>query len=190
MPAESNTNPFAGYDIAVNIKECIEPYLAGTTEGLPNRSCVTSGDIAWDDCECGQLIVSMQTAYESDNFPSEAAISEFPGRRSCGPSIFVFTYLVSMLRCAPTFGPSGEPPTCSKLDTAARIAAEDAWAVRAGVVCCLTEAVKERQADGTKLYVDFTMGTQTFVGPDGLCQGSTLPVTVGIQNGCYPCDIS
>src|SRR5690606_41882440 len=76
------------------------------------------------------------------------------------------------------------------LDAAARISVEDAWAVRAGVICCLTEAVKTRLPNGTKEILDFTIGRQTFVGPLGMCQGSELPLTIAMQNGCYPCDIS
>lgn len=187
---ESNANPFAAYDLAVLMRECIEPFLAGTTSGMPDRSCVTSGEIAWDDCECGQLVVSIVDGFEAGNNFEESATSATAGRRACGPPKFVFSYLVSMLRCAPGMGENGEPPSCDELDAAARVAVEDAWAVRAGIVCCLTSAVKDRLPNGTKHIVDFTIGTQTFVGPNGFCQGSDVPVTITIQNGCYPCDVS
>lgn len=181
---ESNANPFALYDIAVKIKECIEPWLEATTTGLPERSCVTAGEIAWDECECGQLIVSMQNNFEGSNTNTPRVATETPGRRECGPPLFVGNYLVSMLRCAP----DGNPPSCDELEKAARIAAEDAWAVRAGIICCLSSAIKDRLPNGTKLYVDFTIGQQNFVGPQGLCMGSEVPVSVAINNGCYPCD--
>lgn len=191
---ETNANPFAMHDIATKIKDCIVPYLEGTTEGLPDRVCVTAGLIAWDDCECGQLAVTMVRKNEvnTPNVPRTAAPD--PGRRGCGPPLMQMDFLVSMLRCAPT-GPENEagiaePPSCQQLDDAARIATEDAWAVMAGTICCLSAAVKDRLPNGTHLYTDFTIGTQTFVGPNGACMGSELPVSVVIQNGCYPCDIS
>lgn len=187
---ESNDNPFAAYDLAVLMRQCIEPFLETTTSGMPDRSCVTAGAIAWDDCECGQLIVSIVNGFESGNNFEDSSGSTTVGRRGCGPPKFVFSYLVSMLRCAPTMGEAGEPPSCVDLDAAARVAVEDAWAVRAGLVCCLTSLVKDRLPNGTKRIVDFTLGTQTFVGPNGLCQGSEVPVTIAIQNGCYPCDVS
>lgn len=186
---QTNVNPLAGYDIAKHIKECIEPYLEMTSEGLPPRRCVHVGAIAWDDCECGQLIVALQSAYEAVGTNLERSGSVNPGRRECGPPLFNFNLMVSMLRCAP-IGEGDNPPTCAELDQAAKISVEDAWAVRAGVICCLSSAIKDRLPNGTKLYVDFTVGTQTFIGPDGMCQGSNLPVSVTIQNGCYPCDES
>lgn len=193
--AETNANPFAMYDIATRIKGCILPYLEGTSKGLPDRTCVAAGLIAWDNCECGQLVVSMQRKNEvnAPNLPRSAAVN--PGRRECGPPLMQADFLVSMLRCAPSGGGvdgNGNvmPPTCEELDAAARVSSEDAWAVMAGVTCCLAEAIKTRQEDGTKLYVDFTIGQQTFVGPDGMCMGSELPVSVVIDNGCYPCGIS
>lgn len=191
---ESNANPFAMHDIATRIKDCIVPYLEGTTQGLPERVCVTAGLIAWDECECGQLAVSMLRKNEVNTPNQPRAASANPGRRECGPPLMQMDFLVSMVRCAP-IGPENDeggfgPPSCEQLDDAARIADEDAWAVMAGTVCCLTAAVRDRLPNGTKLYQDFTIGTQSFVGPEGACMGSELPVSVIIDNGCYPCDIS
>lgn len=191
---ESNANPFAMHDIATKIRDCILPYLEGTAAGLPDRACVTAGEIAWDDCECGQLAVSMvnKNAIDEVNQPRSTATS--PGHRRCGPPSMQMNFLVSMLRCAPNGGDNGDgtfaPPTCDQLSAAARISAEDAWAVMAGIVCCLNAAITERLPNGTRLYRDFTVGTQTFVGPNGGCMGSEVPVSVVIDNGCYPCDIS
>lgn len=184
---ESNANPFAGYDIGVHIKECVMDWLEITSSGAPDRACVVAGEIAWDDCECGQLTVSMQNAYEASGTTVARSGTETPGRRECGPPLFVFNYVVTILRCAPT-GTNTAPPTCDELEASARVATEDAWAVRSGVICCLSDAIKTRLPNGTKRYVDFVTGTQTFVGPQGACVGSALPVAVTIQNGCYPCD--
>jgi len=184
---ESNANPFALFDIAVHIKECIEPWLEATTAGLPERSCVVAGEIAWDDCECGQLAVSIVNDFEATGTTTARTATETPGRRECGPPLFIGNYLVSMLRCAPETTDEA-PPTCEAIEAATRIAVEDAWAVRAGIVCCLTSAIKDRLENGTRLYVDFTIGTQQFVGPSGLCMGSEVPVSVTIHNGCYPCE--
>lgn len=186
---ESNANPFAAYDIATAIKDCAYDWLSTTTSGAPDRSCVVAGAIAWDDCECGQLAVSLVSNYEASGTTTPRAGTITPGRRECGPPLFVINFLVSILRCAPT-GTNTAPPTCAELDAAARIAAEDAWAVRAGVICCLTEAVKEQLPNGTRLYRDFVVGEQSWVGPQGACMGSELPVSVTIDNGCYPCDMS
>jgi hypothetical protein len=184
---QSNANPFAVFDIATHIKECVLDWLELTSTGVPDRACVIAGEVAWDNCECGQLTVSMQSNYEASGTSLPRSGTETPGRRSCGPPLFTVNYLVTMLRCAPT-GTATAPPTCEELETYARMTAEDAWAVRAGVICCLDEAISVRLSNGTKLYRDFVVGTQTFVGPQGACGGSQLQVAVTVDNGCYPCE--
>lgn len=181
--AESNANPFAGFDIAKRLRECIEPYLAGTTSGMPERSCVHVGAISWDDCECGQLIVALQDAGEIASFPDDQTPRP---RRNCGPAMFTWNIDISILRCAP----DGEPPSCEAIEAAARVSVEDAWAVRAGVICCMNAAIKEKLPNGTTYLQDYLTQRQTFVGPMGLCQGSVLPITVAMKNGCYPCIVS
>lgn len=184
---ESNANPFAAFDIAKKIKECVLEWLAITTDGTPDRACVIVGERADDNCECGQLTVSMDTAFEASGTNVPRAATETPGRRSCGPPLFVFNYTVTILRCAPT-GTNTAPPTCEELEDSAKRASEDAWAVRAGVICCLDEAISQPLPNRTRLYRDFVVGTQAWVGPRGACVGSALPVSVTIDNGCYPCD--
>jgi hypothetical protein len=179
----SNANPFAGYEIAKKLKECVMTYLETTSSGVPARSCVHIGEIAWDDCECGQLIVGGVDGGEITSFPDQ---QETRGRRGCGPNMFSWNYDIVILRCAPETS-DDEPPACEDLDDAAKVAYEDAWAVRAGVICCLNELIKVKLPNGTTWIQDYTISRQTFVGPRGRCQGSSLPVTIVMKNGCYPC---
>lgn len=176
----SNANPFAAYDIAEKLRDCIVTYLEMTTTGVPPRQCIVSGQIAWDDCECGQLVVALQDGGEVVSFPDQ---QETRGRRTCGPPLFTWSYTVSILRCAP----DGDPPSCDDVDAASKVAIEDAWAVRAGLICCLNDLIKARLASGTTYLQDYTLGRQVFVGPQGMCQGSEQPVTITMKNGCYPC---
>lgn len=183
---QSNANPLAVFDIAKHIKECVLMWLETTSQGLPDRACVISGELAWDECECGQLTVAIENEFEAVATSVPRAGTETPGRRACGPPLYTANFMVTMLRCAPT-GTDTAPPTCEALEDFAQIATEDAWAVRAGVICCLDEAISTRLPNRTKLYRDFVVGTQTRVGPRGACGGSQLPVAVTIDNGCYPC---
>lgn len=187
----TNSNPFTWYALGTALKESILPYLALTEHGEPDRACVHAGEIAWDECECGQLTVSLQTAFPSNTFPTPSDASGLPPtgtptNRGCGSNFMVFTFLVSMLRCAP-IGEDNAPPSCADLDAAASVTAEDAWAVRAGLHCYLTEAA-QRDATGRKIILDWLMGTQVAVGPDGMCQGTEIPVTIAVPHGCYPCE--
>lgn len=184
-----NDNPFAGYELAEHLRDCITPYLEGTTSGIPNRVCITTGEIAWDDCECGQLAISLTTQYESSAFPVPWDGTENAGVRKCGPALFVFQYTISMTRCSPTSDDAGNPPPCSAVGAAARVTVEDAWAIRAGLLCCLCEGTT-RQADGTKAFERYWLGPQIEVGPGGMCQGSEITVSIGVTNGGYPCGAS
>ena len=185
-----NDNPLAAFDLAQHLLDCIRPYIDTTSSGPPNRACVHTGEIAWDDCECGQLIVSLVEQFESDTFPEPANAAANGGTRKCGAGLFVYHYRVSMLRCAPVGGDNGEPPPCEAVTEAARVAIEDAWAVRAGLFCCLCRGVERDPDSGIKLFDRYLVMPQIMEGPEGACQGSVVDLFIGVPNGGYPCDVS
>lgn len=180
-----NDDPFAAFDLAEYLLECIRPSLQTTGEGLPGRMCVHTGEIAWDDCECGQLVVSLMAKFDSGTFPEPWTGTENAGARKCGAPLFVYHYRVSMLRCAPTGGENGVPPTCDELRAAARVTVDDAWAVLAGLNCCL--CADSTRTGGQRLFNSYHIGPQTMIGPEGGCQGSVVDVYIGVPNGGYPC---
>lgn len=182
MPTTSD--PLAVYTIAEQIRMCAHERLAAISAGEPARSCVIAGKIAWDDCECGQLVVAINHTYLSNDFPQPAAGN--PGNKHCGPSIMVISYTVSILRCSPT-GQDQSPPTCDDLAEAARVAVLDADAVRWGVWCCLKSMSRVTEVPALKIH-NFQMGAQPMVGAQGVCQGSELSVLVGVINSCPPCE--
>lgn len=183
-----NDNPLAAFDLAQHLLDCIRPYIDTTSSGPPSRACVHTGEIAWDDCECGQLIVSLVESFESETFPEPATASFNGGARKCGAALFVYHYRVSMLRCAPTGGDNGEPPPCEAVTEAARVAIEDAWAVRAGLFCCLCEG--SSRVGALKLFDRYLVMPQIMEGPEGACQGSVVDLFIGVPNGGYPCGTS
>lgn len=189
----TNALPDAGWAIGERIKDCVIQYLEPLdhySESSPYRATVETGVIAWDDCRCGQLAVSLISAYPSSNFPAERAIGDeagtVAGEGPCGPQFFIFQYNVTVLNCAPSGGANARPPTIDAVNNAAMVSVMDAWAVRAGVTCCMKELTSYDNPEG-KIAHRYMIGTQTFVGPEGTCQGSELPVFVGIMNNCYPC---
>lgn len=183
-----NDNPLAAFDLAQHLLDCIRPYIDTTSSGPPSRACVHTGEIAWDDCECGQLIVSLVESFESETFPDPATASFNGGARKCGAALFVYHYRVSMLRCAPVGGDNGEPPPCEAVTEAARVAIEDAWAVRAGLFCCLCEG--STRSGALKLFDRYLVMPQVMEGPEGACQGSVVDLFIGVPNGGYPCGTS
>lgn len=189
----TNALPDAGWYIGEQIKDCVIQYLEPldhySTES-PYRATVETGIIAWDDCRCGQLAVSLISAYPSSNFPGERGLGDDLGTNrsdgACGPNFFVFQYNVTVLNCAPMGGRDARPPSIENVNNAAMISTMDAWAARAGVLCCMKDLTSFDNPSG-QIALKYLIGTQTFVGPEGGCQGSELPVYVGIMNDCYPC---
>lgn len=179
-------NPEAAYLVARELLTCAKDQVNETWSAEPDmkllRTCVVWGSIAWDDCECGQLVVSIADQWPSDNFPNR------PGPQSqqtrCGASIWVVQYLVNILRCSPVQDDQGGPPACEDLSAAARIMAVDSWAVRTGVACCLVSLSKDLNEQGATEITDYQIVGQPSQGPDGQCGGSELTVNIGMRN-CF-----
>lgn len=161
------------YVNVTGIAECITERLATTEAGVPNRVCIYPGDVAWDACECGMLALTTTRITPSSSFPPggpEVIID-------CGIPYLVASLEISILRCIP-LGTDKRPPTCAQLGTATRIQYEDAFAVWQGTLCCL------RTMRDTGFVQEFSMGVQTFIGPQGGCGGSTLNVDLGYLGPC------
>jgi len=140
------------------------------------RRCVVPGEIAWDNCQCGQLAISEVRRYPSREFPLE----EIDHSAECGEPYLVVELVVSLTRCIPTVDANGNPPTCDALNTAARQLTRDKRLIRSAVMCCLTEIY---DAPGSVL-MGFEIGQHLSVGPAGLCGGSELTVLLGFANPC------
>lgn len=186
MPQGSN--PLAAYIIAENIRECVTERLAQVYEMDPEngamvRNCVIAGDIAWDDCECGQLVVAYQRSFPSATFPVIAAATVDTGR--CGPPYLVFQYGISILRCSPDTDTEAPPP-CEALDAVAQLVIRDAFAARAGTLCCLSDLSKRHGTNPPEI-IDYFIQDQVAVGADGGCQGTLLTTLVAVNSGC-PCE--
>lgn len=156
------------HDLAVAMRDCVTAELVTQALPAPDRKVVTVGEIAWDDCPCGQLAVTLVDVFPADNPPTPTL-----GLWSkCPPRTRVAHYTVELLRCAHATTGVGTPPTPAELATDALLAVKDAWAVRQGVGCCL------RDLTVSNTIADFSLGTQTMVGPAGGCVGSDLAVYV------------
>lgn len=176
------------FDIAQQLLECACEALEETEAECPDRSCVVAGALAWESCgdeSCGQLSVQLVNQFASSSFPTPAATTagQFGGR-DCGHALVVASFTITILRCAPTGGPNGEPPSCESLSAAAQTAAIDAEAIMYATACCLSTMYAERDENGRRLIENWLTGTQTYVGPAGGCGGSALPVQVAIINNC------
>lgn len=173
--------PLAVYDVAEAVRACAHDALAGTAGGPPVRSCVVWGaEIPADECDCGALAVTVVRLYPSDASFGEAGT--FGVVTPCGSPYLVADLAVQILRCVavPDEGEVSVP--CATVQAEARIAHEDAHAVRNAVRCCL-DGLKQ-----ARTISDYLVRSQVPSGPDGGCAGSVLAVSVEFIAGC--CDES
>lgn len=142
-----------------------------------DRACLlVPGQIAWDNCDCGQLAQTINSVVTSNNFAVPAADTP---TTPCGPNLILVNVTLSLVRCVRGPDDNGRPPECSDLLQDALQAERDRFIARHALRCYLKPLY-----DAMHL-VGFTIGAATSVGPEGLCGGIELPYTFGLTNaGC------
>jgi len=160
------------YTVAETLRAAAYAAMAASPVGPPERSCVVPGAIAWDECDCGLLAVSVARTYYSDAFPGEQA--EKVGAGSCRPAWDVAELVIQAIRCAPS--PQGQDlsPTCAALDVSAQEVTIDAAVVKSAVSLLLC------RMENTGSIIDYFVLPQTIQGPQGGCVGSELRVLVAL----------
>lgn len=178
------------FDLAQRLLDCANDRLAETDGGAidDGNACVITGAIAWDNCLCGSLNVAITSGFPSSNFPTPSAnTTQQFGAGRCGQPILVFNLTITVLRCVPVSDEQGNPPPCEALAASALGAVQDAWAVQAGVLCCLQDMLREKDpVTNASVITAFAAQGQDFLGPQGACGGSAMTVQVGLLNRC-PC---
>lgn len=164
------TGPLGFYKVLRLLVFQVLSELPSSLGGVPERSCVVPGAIAWDECECGQLAATVEQTYLTDNFPQQRTVST-----PCRASLIASDCLISILRCAPQPEGNSLAPTCDVLDEAAQIMASDAYIVLNTVACTLNDFVDENK------IVDYVLGTQLPRGPSGSCTGTDLAFSVALN---------
>lgn len=182
-------DPLFTYRLAETVETCVKERVSRTIAGAPNRSVIVTGEIAHDDCECGLLTVAIQQDFLTNSFPEEQPGAPVSSALPCGGGQRVIGLLVSMHRCSPNEAQTDDPPAVADLKEAARASVEDVWQIRNGLKCCLSElATTNDPATNGRHITNFQIGTTTYVGAQGYCQGSETPVLIAVLNSCADCD--
>lgn len=162
------TGPTKWNQVAVLVRDAA--YAGLTTK--PARSSVVPGAIAWDECDCGVLAVSLNQVFPSDLFPQPYIDRTNP----CGAAWQVGEFVVQIIRCAPSPDGQSLAPTVAELETVALLVQTDTsellTAVQ-GLLCTL-------YGDGS--IVDFLVNPVTAQGPAGGCVGNELRFFIGLGN--------
>lgn len=138
------------------------------------RHCIIPGEISWDDCQCGQLVIAEQRRYPSNDFPLE----QVDHTAECGAPWLTIVFLASLARCVPNPDNSGNAPSCEKLEESAFQLNRDMGIMRSSIDCCLDNLYNQNQITA------YELGAQEIQGPSGSCIETNLMILIGIPNGC------
>lgn len=157
-----------------DILTCAHGAVSATAAGPPQRACIVPGEVVWDDCSCGLLVVNWRFAGRSNVFPASASDTS---ETNCVSRYTIVQVGVTMLRCAAGPTADAEMPTCAALSNDAFAMTADMVALRSGLACCLKSMV-----DGYTL-ADYALGNSISLGPAGGCDGSQIDLILGFTGG-------
>jgi hypothetical protein len=152
--------------VAVLVRDAA--YAGLTTK--PQRWSVVPGAIAWDECDCGLLAVSLNQVFPSDAFPQPYTDRTNP----CGAAWQVGEFVVQVVRCAPSPDSQSLAPTTAELEASALLVQTDVSELLTAVQSLLCGLYD----DGS--IVDFLISPLTAQGPHGGCVGNELRFLVGL----------
>lgn len=161
------TGELKWYTVASTLEQAV--YAELTTK--PTRHSVVPGAIAWDECDCGLLAVSVAQVYLTETFPDQLA------RRvgnTCDAPWEVAELVIQVVRCAPNPDDPLTAPTTAELDTSAREVLTDAYEMLSAV------SVKLCQMNAAREISDFMLRPLTAQGPSGGCVGNELRAYVSL----------
>lgn len=162
------------FQVAQALIQCAYDAVDHTGTLAIQRHGVVIGEIAWDQCQCGQLVISEQRRFLSRSFPVE----EVDHTAECGGPWLVTQLSLSLARCVPDMDVNGQPPAVADLTTAAGQLSKDMTDTQQGVQCCLDNLYNANQVEAWEL------GAFEVVGPSGGCAGFSLLVYLGHTNPC------
>jgi hypothetical protein len=169
---------FDTFVVVTGVASAVHQGLITSGCGEVNRFCpVVPGDVAWDDCDCGQLTQTINTVTPAETFTG-AGTGVDTRVTPCGPKFVIIGVTLSVVRCVPVMTANNHPPTCDSLYAAAYCLERDRSAARTAIACFL------RHMRETYQVVDFSVGVATSVGPQGACVGFELPYRFSVGNVC------
>lgn len=162
------------YEVAESVVNCAFDAVPNSNPWPIRRKGVVPGEIAWDECECGQLAIQEVRRYPSIRFPDE----ETRPQDDCGESWLVHQFTLALTRCSPGTDDNGRPPAMEALASVAERMSLDMTLVRKAVFCCLDTHYNDSE------ILAYTVDEINVVGPSGLCVGFTLDFRIGYTGDC------
>lgn len=161
------SGPLKWYTVASTLEQAVYAELSVK----PTRHGVVPGLIAWDECDCGLLAVSVGPIYPTETFPDPLTRRVGNG---CDAPWEAAEIVIQVVRCAPNPDDPLTAPSTLELDTSAREVLTDAYEMMAAVSVKLCEMNQAREIS------DFMMRSLTPQGPAGGCVGNELRAVVSL----------
>lgn len=161
------TGELKWYTVASTLEQAV--YAELTTK--PDRHSVVPGRIAWDECDCGLLAVSLARTFLTETFPDE--LSRRIGN-ACDAPYEVGEYVIQVVRCAPNPDDPLTAPTTAELDASAQEVLRDAYQMMKATSVLLCEMNRDREIS------DFMLRPLVPQGPTGGCVGNELRAYVAL----------
>ncbi len=149
--------------------------LATSTGGPVHRAYVTVGEVAWDECNCGQLTLSVGRIYPSRRFADDFSTIKVG---NCDNTLLICDMSLSIVRCVPGPDTNGNPPLPTALTDAARTIMSDTYVVRQTLACMIRGMYVANQV------ADWLIGDDVPVGPMGGCAGRELHFKLAWSQDC------
>lgn len=156
------------YTAAKSVQVAVDAALSNDVD----RSGVVPGAIAWDECTCGMLAVSVGRIYLSDQFPFE--MDSVMG--NCQAAWEVAEIIVQVIRCAPQPESGQVAPDEDALDTAAQIMAADSQQALTALAKWVCDHKNVDIIDGLVLSIEPQ-------GPSGDCVGPEYRLRIAFPRG-------
>lgn len=161
------TGALKWYTVASTLEQAV--YAELTTK--PDRHSVVPGAIAWDECDCGLLAVSVGPIYLTETFPDP--LSRRVGN-ACDAPWEAAEIIMQVVRCAPNPDDPLTAPTTAELDASAQEVLRDAYEMMLAVSVKLCQMNRDREIS------DFILRGITPQGPAGGCVGNELRAYVSL----------
>jgi hypothetical protein len=160
-----------GADKWYTVASTLEAAVYGELSTKPDRHSVVPGAIAWDECDCGLLAVSVGQIYVTEIFPEP--LSRRVGN-ACDAPWEAAEIVVQVVRCAPNPDDPLTAPTTAELDASAREVLTDAYEMMRAL------SVKLCQMNEARDIADFILRPLTAQGPAGGCVGNEVRAIVSL----------
>lgn len=161
------TGALKWYTVASTLEQAV--YAELTTK--PDRHSVVPGAIAWDECDCGLLAVSVAQVFLTETFPDQ--LSRRVGN-ACDAPWEVGEIVIQVVRCAPNPDDPLTAPTTTELAASAQEVLLDAYEMLRAASVKLCEMNQAREIS------DFMLRPLTAQGPTGGCVGNELRAYVSL----------